>query len=199
MSVGAVVVDFADHTKGADRTMSNTEPVAAAAPGEDAPAEPAKKGGKKKLIIIGAAAALLLGGGGGGAYFLLSAPAKGGDAAAEAPPEAAPASHEGAGAEAALVDVPAMIVNLRTAGGEPRYLKIHFMLVPKTAAQGDTVKGKLPAIIDAYQPFLRELRPEDLAGAAAVFRIKEELLTRAADVMGQGVVEDVLIQDLVQQ
>jgi len=178
--------------------MSKTEKVAAAPEGEDgAQAEAPKKGGKKKLILIAAAAAVLLGGGGGGAYFML------GTASAnnhEAEAEAAPSGHgEGEGAETALVDVPAMVVNLRTAGGDQRYLKIHFMLVPKTAAAGEAVKGKLPAIIDAYQPFLRELRPEDLAGAAAVFRIKEELLTRASDVMGAGKVEDVLIQDLVQQ
>jgi flagellar FliL protein len=179
--------------------MSKHEKIVAAPEGEDgAVAEAPKKGGKKKLIIIAAAATVLLGGGGGGAYFMLgTATANSHEADAE-PAEAAPSEH-GEGAETALVDVPAMVVNLRTAGGDQRYLKIHFMLVPKTAAAGEAVKGRLPAIIDAYQPFLRELRPEDLTGAAAVFRIKEELLTRAGDVMGQGKVEDVLIQDLVQQ
>jgi flagellar FliL protein len=179
--------------------MSKTEKVVAAPEGEDAAVtEAPKKGGKKKLIIIAAAAAVLLGGGGGGAYFMLGTASANSHEADAAPAEAASSEH-GEGAETALVDVPAMVVNLRTAGGDQRYLKIHFMLVPKTAAAGEAVKGRLPAIIDAYQPFLRELRPEDLAGAAAVFRIKEELLTRASDVMGAGKVEDVLIQDLVQQ
>jgi flagellar FliL protein len=53
------------------------------------------------------------------------------------------------------------------------------------------------------QPFLRELRPDDLAGSAAVFRIKEEMLSRTTQALGQalgaGAVRDVLIQDLVQQ
>jgi flagellar FliL protein len=57
----------------------------------------------------------------------------------------------------------------------------------------------LPLILDAYQPFLRELRPEDLAGSAAVFRVKEELLIRANQVAGDGTVKDILIEDLVQQ
>ena len=52
---------------------------------------------------------------------------------------------------------------------------------------------------DAIQPFLRELRPEDLAGSAAVFRIKEQILLRAADALGPDQIKDVLIEDLIQQ
>ena len=54
-------------------------------------------------------------------------------------------------------------------------------------------------MLDAYQPFLRELRPEDLAGSAAIFRIKEAMLARANDVLGPDMVKDILIQDLIQQ
>ena len=61
------------------------------------------------------------------------------------------------------------------------------------------MKEKLPLILDAYQPFLRELRPEDLAGSAAVFRLKEEMLVRTTRALGPGAVVDVLIQDLIQQ
>ena len=39
----------------------------------------------------------------------------------------------------------------------------------------------------------------DLAGSAAVFRIKEEMLSRTTQALGTGAVRDVLIQDLVQQ
>ena len=75
-------------------------------------------------------------------------------------------------------------------------------LAPAADAQADAisrVKQDLPLILDAYQPFLRELRPEDLAGSAAVFRIKEEMLVRASQVAGAGTAKDILIQDLVQQ
>ncbi|WP_188054504.1 flagellar basal body-associated FliL family protein [Sphingosinithalassobacter sp. CS137] len=159
---------------------------------------PAKKS-KKKLIMIGAAGAvLLLGGGGAGAFFL-----SGGDsAAAEESAHAAPAPAGEAGAEAdaaSFVDVPPMVVNLRSPDGAPRFLKLHFMLVPGPAGSSDAITAKLPLILDAYQPFLRELRPEDLAGSAAVFRIKEEMLLRATDVVGRDVVSDILIQDMVQQ
>lgn len=156
--------------------------------------------GKKKIIIAAAGAFLLLGGG-GGAYAVM-----GGSAQAEGHGEqAAAADHAEAGdgesesAEAEFVDVPPMVVNLRSADGAARFIKLHFMLVPASADKAEGIKTKLPLILDAYQPFLRELRPEDLAGSAAVYRIKEEMLVRAGDVLGRGQVKDVLIQDLIQQ
>ena len=173
---------------------------------ESATPAPAKKS-KKKLIIIGAAAGVLLLGGGGGAAMMMS----GGSAKAEASAEgghgeeaAAEESGEGEGhgegeGKEAFVDVPATVVNLRSPDGAARFLKIHFMLVPGPKGTVESVTAKLPLILDAYQPFLRELRPEDLAGSAAVFRVKEEMLSRAAQAVGAGMVKDVLIQDLVQQ
>lgn len=172
---------------------------------------------KNKKVMIGSAAALLLLAGGGGAAMMMA----GGE---EKPPHGAQAEHgahekdaaaeeeghageeesaeeegEGKDGELPLVDVPPMIVNLRTTNGEPRYLKIRFMLEAKSAEKTEKLKAKLPLIIDSYQPFLRELRPEDISGSAAVFRIKEEMLIRAREAAGKGMVKDVLIQDLVQQ
>lgn len=170
--------------------------------GADAAAPKPARFGKKQKMIAAAAAVLLLGGG-GAAFALMGGKAPEGEEAAADADHAAPAEGEEAGKDAdpaaTLVDVPAMVLNLRTAGGEQRYLKLRFMIVAKDAAGAEALKARLPAIIDAYQPFLRELRPEDLAGSAAVFRIKEEMLLRAADVVGKDMVKDILIQDLVQQ
>lgn len=161
---------------------------------EDAtPAPPKSK--KKKLIIIGAAVGVLLLGGGGGAAMMLS----GGSAVAEGDQGADASGGHDAEGEDAFIDVPPMVVNLRSPDGASRYLKIHFMIVPGAKATPESLKEKLPLILDAYQPFLRELRPEDLAGSAAVFRIKEEMLVRATAVAGPGTIKDILIQDLVQQ
>lgn len=159
------------------------EPAVNGAPGKP-------KSAKKKKLIVGAVAALLVAGGGGAYAFL------GGDKAA-GEEEVAEADHpEG---EAVFVDVPPMVVNLRSADGGARFVKLHFMLVPGPKGEATALEKKLPLLLDAYQPFLRELRPEDLAGSAAVFRIKEEMLMRAHDVLGAGQVKDVLIQDLIQQ
>lgn len=151
--------------------------------------QPPKKGKKKLLIMVGAL--LLAGGGGGAAYMLLGS--GGGEAGEQA--EAEKPSDE----PPAFVEVPPMTVNLRSADGQTRFLKLRLVLVPKEAGGEEKLKEKLPLILDAYQPFLRELRPEDLAGSAAVFRLKEEMLIRATRAVGPDGIRDVLIQDLIQQ
>lgn len=180
---------------------------------KDGEAAAKPKGSKKKLMIIIGAAVLVLGGGGGGAAFFLmgsdkpaanSAEGEHGEDEAEAEAKAEPeAEGEGEkgkdGKSAAYLDVPPLVVNLRSADGAARFLKIHFVLVPGKASTVEKLQGKLPLLIDAYQPFLRELRPEDLNGSGAVYRVKEELLVRATQTLGPDAVKDVLIQDLVQQ
>ncbi len=169
----------------------------------------AKPRSNKKLILVGAAvAAVVLLGGGGGAYMFFSsgAQARASIAAShEREQKALADSKPGAHGEDAqresdnFVDVPPMVVNLRSADGATRFLKIHIMLVPGPNGDAATLRNRLPLILDAYQPFLRELRPEDLAGSAAVFRIKEELLIRTNATAGEGSVRDILVEDLVQQ
>lgn len=152
---------------------------------ETAEAVPAAPKGRRKLLII-VLAVLLLGGGSGGAWFFLNSSADQDQvtqAAAEMPEE--------------FVDVPPMQVTLRGADGSNRVLKLHVMLVPGDKTP-EEITPRLPLLIDRYQPFLRELRPEDMAGSAATFRIKEELLIRANQALGPGSVRDVLIQDLMQ-
>jgi flagellar FliL protein len=183
---------------------SSIEPVEGEAP----VATPAKRKITRKTAIIAAVGGVVLLGGGGGAYMMLA-----GGAPAET--EAAAEGHGGGGGEAHAkgggeegeggegahepFDVPPIMVNLRSADGAPHFLKVHVMLLPGPKATEESLKAKLPLVLDAYQPFLRELRPEDLAGSAAVFRIKEELLLRTREAVGEGEVAGVLIQDLIQQ
>ena len=168
-------------------------------------AKPPRFGKKQKIMAAAGGAVLLLAGGGAAALFMgsgqPSATGNHADHEAHEEPDAEEEEAEGEGeaGELPLVDVPAIVVNMRTAGGQPRYLKIRFMIEARSSAKVEPLKAKLPAIIDSYQPFLRELRPEDLSGSAAVFRIKEELLSRATATVGTTMVKDILIQDLVQQ
>lgn len=140
------------------------------------------------MIIAAAAAALVLGGVGAG-FALMG----GGGEEDEAKAVASDAT------SAAYIEVPPMIVNLRSADGQARFLKLRFIVVAADPGKVEEIKQKLPVVLDALQPFLRELRPEDLNGSAAVFRVKEEMMSRATGVLGAGAVRDVLIQDLIQQ
>lgn len=97
------------------------------------------------------------------------------------------------------VEVPDMMVNLRTTDGERRYLKVRVTIEAASADDKKSIEARLPAIIDGFQGFLRELRPEDLAGASGTFRIKEELMIRVNRSGGPGRARDVLVQELIQQ
>lgn len=147
------------------------------------------KRSRKLLLIIAGVLALLLIGGGLGYYFLVMRHS--GEEKKETEAEKA----EGL----VYVDVPEMIVNLRTQDGQNAFLKINFAIAARDAAAGEEIEKQLPAIRDAMQPFLRELRPEDLAGSAAVFRIKEEMTRRAAARLGPDKIDDIMIEDLIQQ
>lgn len=164
--------------------------------------------GKKQKVMAAAAAVLVLAGGGGAAAFLMGGSKEEATSnrvvgADESAGEEGDAVEEGEGGDKKeglpLIDVPPLLVNLRTPNGEPRYLKLRFMIEVMSGAKADQVQRRMPAIIDSYQPFLRELRPEDIAGSAAVYRIKEEMMVRTVAVVGKGIVKDILIQDLVQQ
>jgi flagellar FliL protein len=172
--------------------LSASEPKHAEA--ADAPPTKPARFGKRAKIIAAAVLSLVLVGGGATFFLMPAAPT---EHEAGAAPDAGGEGHEEAGDT--YIEVPGMVVNLRSADGAAQFLKIRITIVPVSAAKGNEIKEKLPLIIDSFQPFLRELRPEDLAGSAAVFRIKEEMLVRATAAMGPHVIKDILIQDLIQQ
>ncbi|NIJ34727.1 flagellar basal body-associated FliL family protein [Sphingomonas oligoaromativorans] len=142
---------------------------------------------RKRLILAAAGVVALLAAAGGGYAWWSREPSSPSESASGDVPAKA------------YVDVPSLVVNLRSSDGRAHLLKLHVMLVAADAGRNAAITAKMPLYLDTLQPFLRELRPEDLNGSAAVFRMKEEMLARANDAMGNGMIRDVLIQDLVQQ
>ena len=156
------------------------------------------KPSRKRLIVIGAAVAVLLIGGGAGYYGYTQFAGGGSDSESGAPDEEGGSESAKAG-KSSYVEVPPMVVNLRGSDASARFLKLRFIIVAADDSKADKIKEQLPVVLDALQPFLRELRPDDLDGSAAAFRIKEEMMRRATQALGPGMVSDVLIQDLIQQ
>jgi flagellar FliL protein len=156
--------------------------------GEDGESEGNRR---KRLIIIGAAVLGLLVLAAAIYFFFF--------AARPSPEEERKAAEEAAREGIVFVDMPEMVVNLRSPDGQNAFLKLNFALAAKNEKVAEELKEQLPAIRDAMQPFLRELRPEDLAGSAAVYRIKEEMTRRAIQRVGPDKIDDVMIQDMIQQ
>lgn len=156
------------------------------APGEEAP-----KGGKKKLIMIGGAVALLAAGAGGW-FFLLKKPSAEEMAALEAAKPKPPA---------AFVEMKDMMIGISNGGQQDRQpiMKIKVVLETADAKASAQITPLLPRIEDAFQVFMRELRPSDLEGSAGMYRLKEELLRRVNVTVHPAKVDAVLFKELLVQ
>ncbi|MGH7021194.1 MAG: flagellar basal body-associated FliL family protein, partial [Brevundimonas sp.] len=188
--------------------------------GEGGEGAPAKK--KLPLLFIIIPAALVVLGGGGAAAFLLMKPKpaeaeagaehaepakkdekakKGGDHGGAKDGEADPAAGKiAAGPDGVtFYTLPDMIVNIQSADGRPTYLKLKLTLEMKDAALATHLQGEAPRMQDMFQGFLRELRPEDLAGSAGSYQLRAEILRRVNLIAAPGKVDAVLIEEMLVQ
>ena len=185
---------------------------------EDAP----KKKKLPLLFIIIPAALVVLGGGGGAAFFLMQpkpaaaedghgAEKKGGH---DKKADKKGGGHGGGGDAAAdpslgviaegpdgvtFFTLPDMVVNIQAADGRPTYLKLKLTLETKDAHVAEQLQGEMPRMQDMFQGFLRELRPEDLAGSAGSFQLRAEILRRVNLLAAPGKVDAVLIEEMLVQ
>lgn len=142
----------------------------------------------KKMIIMAAAGVLLLGGGGAGGYFLFFKPKH-----EEKPKEAVVKP-------ATFVDMPDVLVNLSNAGNDrTQYLKVKVVLELPDGTLVTAIQPLMPRVMDAFQTYLRELRPTDLDGSAGLYRLKEELTRRVNAVVAPNKVTAVLFKEIVVQ
>jgi flagellar FliL protein len=141
----------------------------------------------RKTIMIAAAGALVLIGGGAGAYFMMGGSKETKPAVAQAKP-------------AVFLDVPEVLVNLSTAGAErTQYLKVKVVLELPDATLTPQVQSTMPRVMDAFQTYLRELRPTDLDGSAGLYRLKEELTRRVNVAIAPSRINAVLFKEIVVQ
>jgi flagellar FliL protein len=141
----------------------------------------------RKTIMIAAAGALVLIGGGTAAYFMLSGPKETKPVAMQAKP-------------AVFLDVPEVLVNLSTTGSErTQYLKVKVVLELPDATLTPQIQTTMPRVMDAFQTYLRELRPTDLDGSAGLYRLKEELTRRVNAAIAPSRINAVLFKEIVVQ
>jgi flagellar FliL protein len=163
---------------------------------EDADAQAASDQPKKKwltlpplkYLLIGAAGFVLLAGGGAGTYLFLFS--KGDERKVEATVANA----------AVFVDLPEVVVNLSNPGSERRqYLKISIVLDLPDQKTIEHIQPIMPRVMDAFQTYLRELRPSDLDGSAGLYRLKEELTRRINASIAPNRINAVLFKEIIVQ
>jgi flagellar FliL protein len=101
--------------------------------------------------------------------------------------------------KAVFYDLPDLLVNLNGAARKTSFLKMAISIELEDAADVPKLQGVMPRIIDNFQTYLRELRPEDLKGSAGMYRLREELLTRVSAAAAPAKVVDVLFKEMLVQ
>jgi flagellar FliL protein len=151
----------------------------------------------KKLILFIILPLLLVAGAVAGLWFsgVLSSLLPGGGEKAE--PVAA--SGPQPAAQTVYWDLPDILVNLRTDGPRPQFLKISISLELERAEDRAAIERVMPRVTDTFQVYLRELRADQLQGSAGLIRLREELLSRINAAVRPARVKDVLFKEMLIQ
>ncbi len=162
------------------------------ADGDDGKAAPAKRKLSRKLIIIAIGGVAVLGLLGGAYHFLFAGHGKSEAVAAAEGPLAKPV---------VFLDLPEVLVNLSAGNNSDRtqYLKVKVTLELPNEATSAQVQPLMPRLMDAFQTYLRELRPSDLDGSAGLYRLKEELTRRVNAAIAPSHINAVLFKEIVVQ
>jgi flagellar FliL protein len=171
---------------------TQSEAENAEAEGEESKAAPKRKL-SLKLIVMAVGGLVALGVVGGGGYFFFFS---GHDKAEAAAPAAGPQIKP-----VVFLDMPDVLVNLSSSGGGERtqYLKVKVTLELPNETMSAQIQPVMPRLMDAFQTYLRELRPSDLEGSAGLYRLKEELTRRVNAAIAPSRINAVLFKEIVVQ
>ena len=154
---------------------------------DEAPAE--KKGlGRKKILLL--VVPVLLAVIGAGLWF-----------GGILPPLLAMAESRDSGPRAvAFLDMPEIVTNLNATGRRPVYVKLRSKLELARAEDSALIQASMPRLLDLFQTYLREMRPEELRGSLGTQRLREELVARANIAVaqaGRGDAQQIRINDIL--
>lgn len=175
-----------------DEDLENAED-GAPEDGEGGPKK--KKLSGKKIVLFGVLPLLLIGGGGAGVMF---SGVLGGDEEEMAEEEMVEEASEEP-QNVVFYDLPEMLVNLNSNGRQSSFLKIQVSLELDSPEAVPTIEAVLPRIVDNFQVYLRELRPDELSGTKGMVRLKEELLVRVNGAVEPTKVYDILFKEILVQ
>jgi len=133
-----------------------------------------KKGGGRKKLLLLAVPVLLVAIGAGLWFGGILPPLLG-----MGQPPAAAENQESGPRIATFLEMPEIVTNLNAPGRRAVYVKLRSKLELARPEDGAIVQASMPRLIDLFQTYLREVRPEELRGSAGTQRLREELVARA--------------------
>lgn len=151
-------------------------------------------GKRRKLLLLLAVLALLAG---GGAALWLSGllPGLMGSSKPTAEEVAKPLPRPAL----VFVELPEMVANLNVGARRASFIKLKSRLELTRTEDQAIVQAAMPRLVDLFQTYLREMRPEELRGSAGTYRLREELISRANLAAHPARVVDVLFTELLVQ
>jgi len=162
---------------------------------EDVEEQPRKRWSGKRLVLFIVLPLLIVLGGLGGAYMSGVLDGLIGGAPEMADADAADDPNR----PVVFYDLPEILVNLNSGGRQTSYLKLRVALELEDPQAVPNLERLVPRVMDNFQIYLRELRPEDVSGSAGLYRIKEELLYRINTAVRPIKVHDVLFKEMIVQ
>ena len=127
-----------------------------------------KKSGKRKLLMAASALALLAG---GGAWASGAVPKLLGKTEAPNPEQSVQRAP-------VFMELPEIVANLNAGARRTSFIKLKARLELSRPEDQAVLQAAMPRILDLFQTFLREMRPEELRGTASTHRLREELIAR---------------------
>jgi len=98
-----------------------------------------------------------------------------------------------------FMDLPEIIANLNAGPRRNSFIKLRPKLELAKAEDEAAIKAAMPRLMDLFQTYLREMRPEELRGSAGTYRLREELLARANIAVAPARIVDVLFPEIIVQ
>ena len=98
-----------------------------------------------------------------------------------------------------FVDLPDLIVNLRSDSKRMRFLKLRVALEVESEKTGEGVKALTPRVMDSFQMYLRALSVDEVQGSAGMQKLKEEMMARVNLAIEPHRIRDVLFKELLVQ
>jgi flagellar FliL protein len=155
-----------------------------------------KGGGRKKLLVLLAAPVLLVAIGAGLWFGGILPPLLGMGQSNTASAD----SREPGPRTVTFMDMPEIVTNLNAPGRRAVYVKLRSKLELARHEDGALVQASMPRLIDLFQTYLREVRPEELRGSAGTQRLREELVARANIAVaqaGRGDAQQIRVNDVL--
>ena len=94
-------------------------------------------------------------------------------------------------------DLPQITANLRPVDGYSRFMSLHLSVCVPDDETANYLERIQPRLLDSIQPYLRDLRAQDLHGAEGMYRLRHSLLARMRAAASPMLIEQVVFREIL--